>query len=522
MSGQLDPSIITNAANIGATNSPMTAITNAAQTGNALYSLRQNQAGMAAGQDFQQAIDPNTGQLDSKKYNALLAADPRASLAAVQSSQAGQNNQATQLTNQQQQIQNGLSHLTYAANLATGYAESPPTKKQVISDLADGMNEGTIDATTAAKMASDPPFDAPQSVQQAYWKQKAQASSAAIGQVSRFLPTQVPIGAGGSTIVGQGNPLAPGYTAPGSVVTNSPSAEFQSTLQTVQLPDGSSFTGTPAQIQAKLGSALPAATITPPGGAAPSGYGPQGLTPIGAPSPQAAPTPAAPGPQGGGIVVPAGAATSAATLANDQTTQFSNDVASGANNAQAMSNIYEIGAAAKGANTGPGSAREAGINALGAEVFGGNAGQATDEQILAKASGMLTAANLTNFGASSDAKLGAAMGITPNGTMTEQGVSATLAMTAGTRLYGQYKAEAAQAWKQQGGNPADPNNGYNAFQLQFQRTTSPLILSIPFMPPTQLQQLQTYVHSLPRAQQVQFNAMYKASSQAGYLSAPGQ
>jgi hypothetical protein len=135
---------------------------------------------------------------------------------------------------------------------------------------------------------------------------------------------------------------------------------------------------------------------------------------------------------------------------------------------------------------------------------------------------MILAQNLTGFGASTDAKLGAAMGITPNGTMSGEGLAATAAMTAGMKLYQLHMGQAAQQWRQQGGNPADPSQGYNSFKMQFQNQTSPLVLALPYMPASQIKDLQAEIKTLPGEQQRAIDAQIKTSMQNGWLSAPGQ
>lgn len=503
--------------------------------------IQNTLAKRAAGADFQKAIDPTTGQLSPTKYNQLLAADPQATFAAAPSSQAGLGNQTTQLDNQAHQITNKAAQLGFLANTATGYAENPPTLKQMQSDLADGVAQGLYDPSVAAGiLAKSPdPTEDPQGFK-SFWTNEAQHLSAAHGEVARFLPSATPINAGGQTIMGQANPLAPGYTAPGSVVTSTPNPEFMSTPQTVVAPNGNSVTGTPAQ----LGIPIPKASIAPPGnpvagpgGALPPGYGPQGLTPIGpaagapsavAPTPTASPSAAVPNNGGimanGPMVVAPGTVAAGATLAADQTNQFQNDVTMANNTAPDIANAYEIGAAIKGgAFTGAGSDEKEYLGKLASMVnISYDANSTTESQILDKASGMLQTSNLSGMGAGTDAKLLAAQGITPNKKMTAAAGLATVAMTLGNRLYQQRLGQAAQAWQQNGGSPSDVQNGYNAFKAQFQQNTSPLIMALPFMAPDQLKGIQSFVHSLPVAQQQQFNEQYRASQQAGYLNAPSQ
>lgn len=213
----------------------------------------------------------------------------------------------------------------------------------------------------------------------------------------------------------------------------------------------------------------------------------------------------------------------ASALGDDQMKAFSGDVSLAANNNNAMSSLYELESSAKNAKPGPLSGNMAYVNSLGAEWGLPTAtDQASAEQVANKAAGMLLASNLTNFGPSSDAKLIAAMGITPNTAMSMDGLVATGAMTAGAKLYQQRLGEAAQLWQTQGGQPTDPTNGYNKYKLDFQNKTSPMVLAIPFMPPSQFQELKSYLKTLPADQQKLINNQIAYSMQQGWLNVPTQ
>jgi hypothetical protein len=92
------------------------------------------QAHAAAGKAFQGAIDPTTGQLDTSKLNTNLL-DPMASRAAVETSQAGQNNAVTAL--QQQGLAQDQAHarLSYLGDALGPYVvgNKPIAQKDVQS-----------------------------------------------------------------------------------------------------------------------------------------------------------------------------------------------------------------------------------------------------------------------------------------------------------------------------------------------------------------------------------------------------
>jgi hypothetical protein len=73
-----------------ATVNPLQVYGDAAKTANAIWATRQAQADQAAGQAFQQSIDPVTGQPNQAALMRGLAASPTAALAAQASAQRGQ------------------------------------------------------------------------------------------------------------------------------------------------------------------------------------------------------------------------------------------------------------------------------------------------------------------------------------------------------------------------------------------------------------------------------------------------
>ena len=530
----LDPSIISGAMSQIAQNTGPQQMQEWLGAKNALLQNQQLQAQQAAGADFQKAIDPATGKVDYGKFNALLAGDKGAAFDAQDAAQKGLVNQSQAQTNLQNDYSLFKARQDAFAGVLNGLKNKGTFSRGDVIDAISSLPKslGVTPSDMAGIVQSYDPNDP-----QGWLSQEEAALQSQAATVEQRMPQLVGMDGGNKTIYGAENPIT-GQIAPVGTVTKGVSPEFLSTPQTITGPDGTSVTGTPGQ----LGINTPQASFAPVGGGSgappaqqapstpPPGYGSQGLAQIGGNQPAqggAQPAPA-PNTQGGGgilsngpVSVAPGTVQSAEAIAADQTTQFQNDVNAGNNTAQALTNLYEIGAAAKAGFTGIGASEKEIIGKLASTVGLGN--ETTDAtQILDKATGMLQASNMTGFGASSDAKLGAAMGITPNKTMTQGGIQATVAMTLGNQLYQQHLSEAAQSWRQSGGNPADQKNGYYAFKNNFQKNTSPLIMSIPFMGPAQLKELQSYVRSLPPRQQAQFNAQFKYSAAQGWLSVPGQ
>jgi hypothetical protein len=227
------------------------ALTRQQYTQNAI-GIQNAQAGQAANALVSQAIDPATGTFSPSKYNQLLASSPAAKYAALAASQAGATNQQTALSNQSQQMQNGIQHFRWGGNLASAYSVNPPTIKQMQSDVADGINSGMTDAADGAQMMSQVPFDQPVSAQKAFWQNIALRANAQAGQIAQSLAQMTPVSGPGGTTFLQTNQAAPGYNGPGTVVT--PGAPPTTTIVDPNNPTQTKY----------LGNAPP--VIIPPGG----------------------------------------------------------------------------------------------------------------------------------------------------------------------------------------------------------------------------------------------------------------
>ena len=117
---------------------------------------------------------------------------------------------------------------------------------------------------------------------------------------------------------------------------------------------------------------------------------------------------------------------------------YTQDVATGTSTSlpAQISSLQELLAAAPNAQTGPAAGQLATLRALGAQ-FGVNVGtdQASQEQVMNKATAMLVAGNLSGLGQATDAKMVEAMAATPNSKLTQDAVKTTGAMTYGNLLF---------------------------------------------------------------------------------------
>lgn len=119
---------------------PLAAMAGAAQTANTIYQVRQNQANQAAGEAYQNAIDPQTGEFDANKFRQnLQAAGPAAAMAAGSS-----------LANTQQISSDQLNQARVKTAWVNGAAGSLTrlgpniTQADVISTLHQGVTSGML------------------------------------------------------------------------------------------------------------------------------------------------------------------------------------------------------------------------------------------------------------------------------------------------------------------------------------------------------------------------------------------
>ena len=464
-----DPSLILGPAQAAGQNSFGNALLGAAQAGSALYNFQKQGAELAAGQDFQKAIGPD-GQLSVPAYNKLLAGDPRAALAALDSSQAGQTNQATALSNQQAEIANTAARVGYIGNLFTGYTENAPTMKGFQSDIADGIRQGIIDPQTGAQiLATSPDPSSPEFA--SFAKAEAQHMAAAAGQIARFLPQTQSVSGPGGTVITSDNPLAPGFAGPGTVVTPGVSPTTTTT----------DANGNPIYAPAA------APTVIAPG--APGPIGAAGALSAAAPGalgsgtmvnamPAAGPPSSIPA-SGGGAAnplagMPAGAQLGQAEAAQGSASAYNNFMSNVGDAPMRIFTLQKALGDLQGTNTGPGTAGRNEVisyanaalhaldpNAPGIDPKGVAAYDEANKYLTAYAQ-----QQANSFGSGTDSALAAAFSSNPSTHISSLAAQDVVKTNIALERMGQVAAQVAQAqnvqpgqflqWKAQFGTQVDP------------------------------------------------------------------
>lgn len=523
-------------------------LTTASQAAGLIGQMNQNQQ-FAAQKAQSNLLTQNTnpdGSINVPAYQRAVAQNPQAaSVGAGDAFAQAQVLNAKLLANTGQSLTqhftrlSALSNALQAENVANNGAGI--SKSDMQNATLEQLNLGNINATEAANFytsATDDPKQNAQIVRQTL--AGVTGSLAAITPAyqtlntpSGSLPVQTNAGAsGGANIPAVTGGFSPDFLAHPYQWTNAQNQPVNGTIGQYLAQSGVPVTG--PQIGGGVGGGsanqapgqmpqMPQANQPPlpviGGQQAPAAQAPQ----IGAPQ-QAAqggiqpPTPAQvaamgnntqPAPAqapGAGGQAQFGPAPGLADVQKQNTDTYNADISAGTNLAPKISALQELAAAAPGAQTGPAANELAMIRGLG-QQFGINVGtdQASQEQVMNKATNMLVTSGLglSGIGTPTDAKMLELVGATPNSKMTPDAVKSTVAMTYGQTLYQQNLANAAQAWVNRGGSPTQ----YNQFKLQYQQTApSPLVLSMPYMPPSALLSVGKYIKTLPKSDQQTINA----------------
>jgi hypothetical protein len=522
-------------------------LTDASQSAGLIGQMNQNQqfaAQKAQSNLLTQATNPD-GSINVPKYQQMVAQNPQAASVGAGDafSQAQELNQKL-LANTGQSLTQHFTRLSaasdYLQTLNIDNNGAGISKADGQSAVVEALKQGIIDPTEAANMYTsfgDDPKQNANFVRQteAGVNQSLAAITPAYQTLSTptgSLPVQTNAGAsGGANIPAVTGGFSPDFLAHPYQWTNAQNQPVNGTIGQYLAQSGVPVTG--PQIGGGVGGGstnqapgqmpqMPQANQPPlpviGGQQAPAAHAPQ----IGAP--QAAqggiqpPTPAQVAAMGNNTQpVPAqapgaggqaqfGPAPGLADVQKQNTDTYNADISTGTNLAPKISALQELAAAAPGAQTGPAANELAMIRGLG-QQFGINVGtdQASQEQVMNKATNMLVTSGLglSGIGTPTDAKMLELVGATPNSKMTPDAVKSTVAMTYGQTLYQQNLANAAQAWVNRGGSPTQ----YNQFKLQYQQTApSPLVLSMPYMPPSALLSVGKYIKTLPKSDQQTINA----------------
>lgn len=442
------------------------------------------------------------GSINVPKYQGLVAANSQArSVGAGDAYAQAQELNAKSLANTGMSLTQHFTRLSTLANslqaLNVSNNGAGISKSDMQNSVIEELKEGNITPTEAANFytsASDDPKQNAQLVRQTL--------SGVTGSLSAITPAYQALNTGAGTVETQNNPGAAGGASIPNVSTGLSGPEL-----------AQPYTWTNAQnqpVNGTVGQYLSSRGVnTSPqvgGGVAPGASVPASQ-PLQGPLPQIgggngtqqqgeAAQNIVPG--AGGTPQP-GPAPGLADVQKQNTDTYNADVSAGTNLAPRISALQELAAAAPDAQVGPAARQLALIRGLG-EQFNINVGtdQASQEQVMNKATNMLVTSGVSGLGTPTDAKMLEVIGATPNSKMTPDAVKATVAMTYGQTLYQENLAGAAQSWVNNGGSPTQ----YNQFKLQYQKTApSPLVLSLLYMPPNELLSLGKYIKTLPKGDQ---------------------
>lgn len=479
-----------------------------------------------AAQSAQSKIYANSlnsdGSLDASKYTNAVAASPVASSYGAQEAY----NQAQEVNNKLiagtgMSLQQHITRLSTAANSLQALNASnngqgitaPQFKDAIITEL----NNGLINAKEAASLYTDVSNDPKQNAQTV-----RNLYAGVTNNLHALMPVYGALNTGAGTITTQSNPnaaggavvpnvqagLAPGQSAQPVTYVNSNNQTVNTTLGRYNAAQG---INTSPQIGGGVSGAStnPQLTNQPP---LPVIGGQSGVSPLAAVTQQ----PVVAGTHGPIM----GPVPGLPEVQKNSESMYTDDQTAATGLAPRISALQELAASAPGAQTGPASGNLAQLRALGQE-FGLNVGtdQASQEQVMSKATNMLVTNGLSGLGQPTDAKMLEVIGATPNSKMTPAAVSATVAMTYGSLLYQQNLAKAAQNWIQnQGGSPAN----YAQFKLAYQQhAPSPLVLSLPYMPPKELLAIGRYIKTLPPQDQKQINSQIEIMNQMNQSASNG-
>jgi hypothetical protein len=188
-----------------------------AQLQNAVNQNRLFQANQAAGQLYQQAIDPNTGTLDTNRLMSLASQNPQAALVMPEVAQQASARRAEQL--QQAQSINTFMNHGIASLLANDNVGHGDVVKFLATAKANGVLPQQQYDATMQELAAVPP-DQIRSWLRQHWVQGMETGH----QISFMLGNLQPVNAGGTTYITQ-TPLGGGPTQVRANIQNTPAPE---------------------------------------------------------------------------------------------------------------------------------------------------------------------------------------------------------------------------------------------------------------------------------------------------------
>lgn len=303
---------------------------------NGLAAQQQLAANRATSQAYQQAVDPNTGQLDTNKLSALIAQNPDSAYnyaqtmkSVMDARQAQQTYDRGQIGLNDDQIENAKKAYTYTAQrFGTLDPNDPDFSGKLLGVAADTVKYGHVDPNVVISSLANVP---PDPAGRAAWLQRGiSAAQDAAAQLNSITPKPAQVDTGGAITYQDTNPISNpsivGTTMqksldPATASTPTPAYD-PATGQTGNIPRSQFASGGPPPIPT---IPQPANMPTGSGGAAPMPSGPV---------PGAAPA----GPRG---FVPTGPALGASGIADAAGQRYAT-LQSAAANAKGLMNTYDL------------------------------------------------------------------------------------------------------------------------------------------------------------------------------------
>lgn len=477
---------------------PLAMVGQAAQVQNAVNQNRLFQSTQAAGQAYQQAIDPSTGKLDVPTFNRLIAGNPVAAMAVPTEMSRGQ-----ALQGQQQGL--SVAQQSQAASLIGSQLTQPDaaqTRQSYEDRIAYAAQSGIIDQAHAQALLQHlPPDGAPPGAFRQFGTTMLIAGLAGPQVAQQAFGNQIQNN-NGQTVTGgvQQSPVMGGgiqLSGP-SIPVNRPTPSEIMSQQKIFDPATQTYINKPAGVIAKeqgLGGLL----------------GPEGQ---GVPNPRQGRYPTASVQASPALGQPEAASVSAAENAK-QGVSLAQTADQVPTRKAALDNMLSD---LQTLNTGPGADWEKTANALSSRLTGLGITMSPDQiakqESFAKLSKQIALAQTSALGAGTDEKLTTALGANPNTDLSKLGNTQIVGM-----LKGNEDAIALKNLSWQQYQAAHGPQSYGQFSTQFNHTFDPRALQAVYMDPADKAKLAASLSKDPLAK-ARFIATLKQSMAAGIIQAP--
>lgn len=459
---------------------------------------QQQQTNQIVSEAMKQAIDPNTGQVNTGLLSTLIAKSPAAyNLPQIQA-------QILQQQNAQQDFdtkQFDLAHKRTQSILSTmGSLVSKPdlTQKDVLLNVANAIKDGTTTAEQAVRYTQDLPSDPGQLRQ--WVQQKFVQGLEDNAKLEAIMPKQQVLNTGGQQQIINTNPLTGAPSLAGTVNNTLAPGEAAQPTKYFDPQTGTERSIPLAQYAAMTQGGAPGVAQ------APGATGPLGTGRITAPA-QAG----APGLQTG----PALGQQAAADIAATGAAKNSLALQGAADNApQAIYQLQNMRTALNDFTPGPTSDWRAQAQALALGVapglvqkFGLDPQRVASQEEFKKFSTQLAQGTASNLGEGTDSKLASAVAANPNTSLSKLGNQQIIDV-----LIASQRGIAAknQAWQ----NSGLPPEQYNKFSSNWNRDVDPRVFAVQDMDQAHVKKM---VEGLPVKDQIEFARSWQKAQAAGYV-----